>query len=146
MNNRQVDNRQGYSLGIGCHRARWRDLWQREWVWYLLLLCVIIVGGGLLIDQYERQSEIIRDRKQLQAFVDQLGWMGPLALIFFNALQIVVAPVPGYVVQLAAGFLYGPWWGGLWSTLGLAAGSMTAMWLAYLWASIGGTCHWGKTA
>ena len=73
---------------------------------------------------------IVRDRKELQQFVDDLGWLGPIALICFNAIQIIVAPIPGYIVQLAAGFLYGPWWGGLWSTLGLFAGSMSAMWLA----------------
>lgn len=76
---------------------------------------------------------LIQDPDQLEAWVASLGWLGPLALIAFNALQIVVAPVPGYVVQLAAGFLFGAVWGGIWGSLGLVAGASLAFWLARLY-------------
>jgi uncharacterized membrane protein YdjX (TVP38/TMEM64 family) len=59
-----------------------------------------------------------------------LGWLGPLALVLINVLQIVIAPIPGYLMQAAAGYLYGPFWGGLWGSIGLLAGSMLAMGLA----------------
>ena len=74
--------------------------------------------------------QLVQDREQLEAFVYGLGWMGPIALILFNALQIIVAPIPGYAVQIMAGFLFGTWWGGLWATFGLLLGSTTAMILA----------------
>lgn len=74
--------------------------------------------------------QAINDQQQLQAFVERLGWTGPLALILLNALQIIVAPIPGYIIQAAAGFLYGPLWGGIWATIGLFMGSLTAMKLA----------------
>jgi uncharacterized membrane protein YdjX (TVP38/TMEM64 family) len=74
--------------------------------------------------------QFLRDKRALEAFVQQLGWFGPLALIFFNALQIVVAPIPGYVLQAVAGYLFGPWWGGVWGALGLLAGSTLALWLS----------------
>lgn len=93
-------------------------------------LAIGIIGGMILWRYGPVMRELVRDRERFQLFVDQLGWFGPIALVFFNALQIVVAPIPGYIVQLAAGFLYGPVWGGVWSTLGLFAGSMSAMWLA----------------
>jgi uncharacterized membrane protein YdjX (TVP38/TMEM64 family) len=62
-----------------------------------------------------------------------LGWLGPLALIAINALQIVAAPIPGYVVQAAAGFLFGPFWGGVWGSIGLLTGGMLAMGLTRLY-------------
>lgn len=97
----------------------------------LVALALLLLLGALLFWQYGAViREIISDRARFQAFVDEVGWFGPIVLILFNALQIIVAPVPGYVVQLAAGYLYGLWWGGLWSTLGLFTGSMAAMWLA----------------
>ena len=97
----------------------------------LLALLLLLLLGAIIFWQYGPAIKgVVGDRARFQAFVDELGWFGPIVLILFNALQIIVAPVPGYVVQLAAGFLYGPWWGGLWSTLGLFIGSMTAMWLA----------------
>lgn len=88
------------------------------------------VWSGPALQQF---WQAINDQQQLQAFVDQLGWIGPLALILLNALQIIVAPIPGYIIQAAAGFLYGPLWGGLWAAIGLFAGSLTAMKLARLY-------------
>lgn len=75
----------------------------------------------------------INDQEQIQRFVDQLGWWGPVMVILLNALQIIVAPVPGYIVQAASGFLYGTLWGGLWGAIGLFLGAMTAMKLARLY-------------
>ena len=73
---------------------------------------------------------IARDEAALQAAIAELGWLGPLALILINVLQIVIAPIPGYVMQAAAGYLYGPFWGGVWGSIGLLAGAMLAMGLA----------------
>lgn len=73
---------------------------------------------------------IMTDEQALEAFIAGLGWLGPVALIAFNAVQIVVAPVPGYVVQIASGFLFGPLWGGVWASIGLLIGSMLSMWLS----------------
>jgi uncharacterized membrane protein YdjX (TVP38/TMEM64 family) len=74
--------------------------------------------------------QLVQDAEALQAWVVGLGWLGPIALIVLNAIQIVVAPIPGYVVQVASGFLFGPFWGGVWSSLGLLAGASMAFWLA----------------
>lgn len=73
---------------------------------------------------------VLQDEQLLEAAISDLGWLGPAALILFNAVQIVVAPIPGYVVQIASGYLFGPLWGGLWASIGLMAGAMLAMWLA----------------
>ncbi len=76
---------------------------------------------------------LLQDEAALEEFIIRLGWWGPLALIALNALQIVVAPIPGYAAQFAAGYLFGPWWGGLWGSLGLLTGAMLAMMLARLY-------------
>ncbi|MCL4861320.1 MAG: VTT domain-containing protein [Caldilineaceae bacterium] len=73
---------------------------------------------------------LFQDEEGFEAFVAGLGWLGPPALVVFNALQIVIAPIPGYVVQAAAGYLYGPFWGGVWGSLGLVSGASLAMWLS----------------
>jgi uncharacterized membrane protein YdjX (TVP38/TMEM64 family) len=56
-----------------------------------------------------------------------------LVLVAVNILQIIVAPIPGYAMQLVAGFLYGPLWGGIWGSVGLLAGTFLAMWLARIY-------------
>ncbi len=45
--------------------------------------------------------------------VRNAGWAGVFILLAFQFLQIVVAFIPGEVVQIAAGLLYGPWIGAL---------------------------------
>lgn len=73
---------------------------------------------------------LTQSESELASFVRAMGPWGPLAVIVLNAVQIVVAPVPGYVMQAVAGFLFGPWWGGLWGAIGLFLGAMVAMALA----------------
>lgn len=59
-----------------------------------------------------------------------LGAWAPLAFILLDALQIVVAPLPGYPIYVAAGYVFGPWAGGLYATLGMALGGWAAATLA----------------
>ncbi len=89
-----------------------------------------LVAGALLIVYGPQLWRFLQDEAALEAWLAQLGWLGPVALIALNALQIVVAPIPGYVVQIAAGFLFGPWWGGLYASLGLLLGASLAFGLA----------------
>lgn len=55
-----------------------------------------------------------------------LGIWGPLAFVLLNALQVVVAPLPGYPLYAAAGYVFGPWAGGFYATLGMALGGWAA--------------------
>lgn len=73
---------------------------------------------------------IIRDPSELRELVAALGWYGPLLLITVNVIQIVIAPIPGYAVYVAAGLLYGTFWGGVWGSVGLLLGGTLSMWLA----------------
>ena len=93
----------------------------------LLALGLGLAWGG------PRLWAILQDEQALEAWVQSLGWVGPLALVGLNAAQIVFAPLPGYVMQMAAGFLFGPVWGGVWGSLGLVGGSSLAFWLARLY-------------
>ncbi len=98
---------------------------------HLILAGVAFVMLGLPTIAYRQDLWLLlQDEQTLEAFIVRLGWFGPLALVLFNIIQIVVAPVPGYVMQMAAGFLYGPVWGGIWGSTGLMIGAMLAMWLA----------------
>jgi uncharacterized membrane protein YdjX (TVP38/TMEM64 family) len=101
--------------------------WVRQrWPWIVLFAALI----GLALWLGPQVWRIARDEAALQAAIAELGWLGPLALILINVLQIVIAPIPGYVMQAAAGYLYGPFWGGVWGSIGLLAGAMLAMGLA----------------
>lgn len=103
--------------------------WFRAYGYWLLLpaLALLITIGWRLAPGL---ITVAQDPALLEEAIQRAGWLGPLALIGLNALQIVVAPIPGYPVPIAAGFLYGPYLGALWGTLGLLAGATVAFWLA----------------
>ena len=88
---------------------------------------LLILGAAALLHYGPALLALLRDQTTLQRFIHNIGWWGPAVLIAVNVLQIVIAPIPGYAVYLAAGFLYGVWWGGVWGSLGLLAGGMAAI-------------------
>jgi uncharacterized membrane protein YdjX (TVP38/TMEM64 family) len=91
-------------------------------------LIALATGGAILAWLYGPDLLVLaQDEVALETFVADLGIWGPIFLVTLNAIQIVVAPIPGYAAQLAAGFLFGPLWGGIWGSLGLLAGSSLAM-------------------
>jgi uncharacterized membrane protein YdjX (TVP38/TMEM64 family) len=58
------------------------------------------------------------------------GWWGPLALIGLQVAQVLIAPLPGQVLGLVGGYVYGPWLGTLINMTGTLLGSGLAMALA----------------
>ena len=95
-----------------------------------ILVPAAIVAGIVTWFWGEPIMALLTDEARIEALVEQAGPWGPLALIAINVVQIVIAPIPGYVVQLAAGYLYGPLWGGIYAAIGLIAGAMLTMALA----------------
>ncbi len=56
----------------------------------------------------------------------QWGIVAPAMLITLQALQVVVAPIPGEFTGILGGFLFGEWLGLIYSTIGLTLGSVAA--------------------
>lgn len=103
--------------------------WLRRYRYWLVVPAILFLAAAAW--RYAPTLRLLLiDPSAVEALVLELGWYGPLALVAINALQIVFAPIPGYVVQVAAGFLFGPLWGGIWGSLGMLVGATIAFWLA----------------
>ncbi len=61
------------------------------------------------------------DRKRLAAFVKSYGSLSPLIFIALQIFQVLFAPIPGEVTGFLGGFLYGNFFGILYSTIGLGS-------------------------
>lgn len=113
---------------VEAQRTAEDEPWRRH---YLILVGVAFALTGVVLALYGRDLwALLSNEAALEAAIAELGWLGPVALVVLNAAQIVIAPIPGYFMQLAAGYLYGPFWGGIWGSIGLLAGTMLAMWLS----------------
>lgn len=107
------------------------ELSSRRLTYRWLVAGMVLISAGLVAWRFGAQIWFLAsDEAALEAAIAQLGWWGPLALIGINVLQILVAPIPGYVVQAAAGYLFGWLWGGIYGAIGLIVGAMLAMLLA----------------
>jgi uncharacterized membrane protein YdjX (TVP38/TMEM64 family) len=89
-----------------------------RWLPAAAVLALVIAAGFWLAPRV--------DRVQVERWVAGAGAWGPLVLLLVQVLQIVVAPLPGTLVPLLAGFLYGPWIGPLVAGVGAVLGSAGA--------------------
>jgi uncharacterized membrane protein YdjX (TVP38/TMEM64 family) len=74
------------------------------------------------------------DRDKAVVFIKSFGPWSAVVFIFFQILQVLLAPIPGEVTGIIGGYIYGPVLGTLYSTIGLAVGS----WLAFCFAHLFG--------
>ncbi len=70
------------------------------------------------------------DRHRLAEFIKSWGSVSPLIFIALQIFQVLFAPIPGEVTGFLGGFIYGNFFGILYSTIGLGIGS----WLAFVFA------------
>lgn len=93
---------------------------------------VLLVAGGLLVLTVlvRRELALLADPREVRTFVREFGVWGPLVLIGLQVAQVLVAPVPGQVLAVVAGYLYGTWWGTLYNMIGVTIGSTLAFWLS----------------
>jgi len=91
-------------------------------------LAVAVLAGFVLFAL--PHLPLLTDAVRLRLFIREFGVLGPVVLIALQALQVVAAPVPGQVLAVAAGYLYGAWLGTLYNMIGITLGSALAFWLS----------------
>ena len=90
-------------------------------------LCVLSVAGIIALNklsaEYEN-SNILRD------FISKNPFVSALIMIVICTFQVVIAFIPGEVVEVAAGYAFGAWWGALLCTVGITLGSIISILIA----------------
>jgi len=79
---------------------------------------------------------LLYDRNELKALVRSYGASSPLAYIFLQMVQVVIAPIPGGAVEFIGGYLFGAKIGFLYSMIGLLIGSWVAFSLARIFEKL----------
>ncbi len=96
-------------------------------IFWIIIAVIPIVGlffGILNPESFQQNQEQLRYKIQL------FGIFAPLAFIFFQALQVVIAPISHYTVGISGGFLYGPYVGALLNWIGRVIGHVIAFFIA----------------
>ena len=78
----------------------------------------------------ENLGKLYTEKKSVAEFLTSLGYYSPIFFILLQALQVVIAVIPGELTGIVGGYVYGVSFGFIFSTLGLALGSLVAFELA----------------
>jgi uncharacterized membrane protein YdjX (TVP38/TMEM64 family) len=90
-------------------------------------LLLILVASFALWRWSDPLITRLRDQDQIRLWLADFGPLAPLVSIALNVIQVLLAPVPGQFVGLANGYLFGVFWGTVYSLVGVMIGSAIAM-------------------
>ncbi|WP_318570590.1 TVP38/TMEM64 family protein [Salinigranum marinum] len=90
-----------------------------------------------------RRFGFLTDAQALREFIRGYGILAPGVLVVLQTVQVVAAPIPGQVLAVVAGYLFGAWWGTLYNMIGITMRSTIAFWISrrYGRASVENTVH-----
>jgi uncharacterized membrane protein YdjX (TVP38/TMEM64 family) len=98
--------------------------------WTIVVLGLLVLVVTVLLIWHRPLSFFFADRAKVQEFVTRFGSWAPLATILLQVAQVLLAPIPGQVIDAVNGYLFGAAWGTFYSLVGVIAGSGLAMALA----------------
>jgi uncharacterized membrane protein YdjX (TVP38/TMEM64 family) len=95
------------------------------------LSAAAILGLGFLLWLVSEQLIVlIEQAATARSLITTFGPLAPLAYIALFAAQILIAPFPGQLMGVMSGYIFGMFWGSLYSIVGLALGAGLAMGIA----------------
>ena len=91
---------------------------------FSVLSCVLAVIGVIFIKANFSSVDIFR------AFVEKNYFLSALSLIAICAVQVIIALIPGELVEIAAGYAFGAFFGTLYTLIGITLGSVIVVLLS----------------
>lgn len=79
----------------------------QKWLGPGLVITLLLIALWLNRQQLLDWLNFFRDREAVTAYLEPLGWSGPLLYLLIVQLQVLSATIPGHALMIAAGYLYG---------------------------------------
>ena len=89
-----------------------------------VISCILSVLGAIFLELKFRDTNVLRE------WATEHPFLGAALLVLISAVQVVIALIPGGIVEFAAGYMLGAWSGALLCLLGIVLGSVLAILLA----------------
>lgn len=101
-----------------------------NFVWFRPFVLIMIIGGlSFLLYRFDLVNLFVC-KQEMMDFLNSLGNWRAAGFVTLQAVQVIVAPIPGEITGILGGYLYGLVKGTLLSTIGLTIGSYVAFLLA----------------
>ncbi len=95
----------------------------------VIIAAIVAYCAWLVLTDAPAYQFLVRlyvDKRFLKRTLGEWGILAPVIFIGLQALQVIIAPIPGEVTGILGGYLFGEWIGLLYSTIGLTLGSVAA--------------------
>lgn len=99
---------------------------------YIMLILIAIFILYIAYVYFARYFNVLRSPKQIKQIILSYGKYSVLAFLGLQMLQVIAFFIPGEVIQVAGGYIYGAFLGGLLSLLGITLGSAVVYGIARL--------------
>ncbi|MSA70363.1 TVP38/TMEM64 family protein [Holdemania massiliensis] len=111
-----------------------KSKWQKRVRWFSIGAVIVftIVMTAVLFVLFQ---SVASDPAQFKTWLDQFGWLGRIVLTGMMALQVLVALLPGEIIETGAGVAYGPVEGMILCLVGAAIGTALIFWLVRRYGS-----------
>lgn len=96
---------------------------RRKWLSAVSLVIFVVILILLTLLFTKVLSPYLSSADRLRDFLDTYGWKGRFILLGLQCLQVVVAFIPGEIIELGAGYAYGAFQGLLICLVGVALSS-----------------------
>ena len=108
--------------------------WQKRVRWFSIGAVIIftLVMTAVLFVLFQ---SVASDPAQFKVWLEQFGWLGRAVLAGMMALQVLVALLPGEIIETGAGVAYGPIEGLILCLIGAAVGTALIFWLVRRYGS-----------
>jgi len=73
---------------------------------------------------------ILSNRESFELLIKSFGIWAPLAIIFAIVIEVIIAPLPGFIPAVSAGFIFGAFYGSIYTYAGNILGSFLVFWLS----------------
>jgi uncharacterized membrane protein YdjX (TVP38/TMEM64 family) len=101
-----------------------------RWILGGAIIATLVASCGWLVltdaPAYQFLVRLYVDKRFLKHTLREWGVLAPVIFIGLQALQVIIAPIPGELTGILGGYLFGQWGGLLYSTIGLTVGSVAS--------------------
>ncbi len=95
-------------------------------IFIFLFIAALIVLFVAIRDKFG----FLSDRESFELYIEGFGVWAPLMIVLVIILEVVIAPLPGFVPAISAGFIFGPVEGAFYTYIGNVIGSLLVFLLA----------------
>lgn len=92
-------------------------------IFNLIVLLIFLTVLSVFVVSTQSQFETSEDAVK---YIKSFGALGPIIVTSLIALEVVIAPIPGFIMPIASGYAFGAFFGAIYAYLGNVLGTAVA--------------------